>query len=99
MNTKEGIPLGLLKLFCDVDDFGQAFPPHEHRAILAQTPWRVRTPRLSPSASMTILMHLYPSCYCTCKAYYTAYVLTHRRPECPGLVSSQLHRLVELTLP
>ena len=48
---------------------------------------RVRATRLSPSEIMTILIHFHQSHYRTFKAYYTEYILIHRRPEFPGLVS------------
>ena len=50
---------------------------------------------MSPSESMTILIHFHQSHYRTCKAYYTEYILIHRQPEFPGLVS--YNRFVELT--
>ena len=56
---------------------------------------RVRTPRLSPSEIMTILIHFHQSHYRTFKAYYTEYVLIHCRSEFPDLVS--YNRFVELT--
>ena len=55
----------------------------------------VRSPRLSPSEIMTILIHFHQSHYRTFKAYYNEYVLAHLRPEFPGLVS--YNRFVELT--
>ena len=56
---------------------------------------RVRATRLSPSEIMTLLIHFHQSHYRTFKAYYTEYVLIHRRAEFPGLVS--YNRFVELT--
>ena len=44
---------------------------------------------------MTILIHFHQSHYRTFKAYYTEYVLMHRRAEFPALVS--YNRFVELT--
>ena len=64
--------MSLLKLFCDVDDFWQAFQPHWRRVTLVQSPERrVRAPQLSPSETMTILIHFHQSHYRTFKAYYT----------------------------
>ena len=66
----------LLKLFCNVDDFWQAFQPHWRRATLARDGGRrVRATRLSPSEIMTILIHFHQSHYRTFKACYTEYVL------------------------
>ncbi len=56
---------------------------------------RVRSPRLSPSEIMTILIHFHQSHYRTFKAYYTQHVMTHLGPEFPALVS--YNRFVELT--
>ena len=71
----------LLKLFCNVDDFWQAFQPHWRRVTLARDGGRrVRATRLSPSEIMTILIHFHQSHYRTFKACYTEYVLV-----CPGM--------------
>ena len=88
--------MSLLKLFCNIDDFWQAFQLHWRRVTLARDGGRrVRAARLSHSEIMTILIHFHQSHYRTFKAYYTEYVLIHRRPEFPGLVS--YNRFVELT--
>ena len=88
--------MSLLKLFCNVDDFWKAFQPHWRRVTLARNGGRrVRAAQLFPSEIMTILIHFHQSHYRTFKAYYTEYVLIHRRPEFPGLVS--YNRFVELT--
>ena len=50
---------------------------------------------MSPSEIMTILIHFHQSHYRSFKAYYTEYVLMHRRAEFPALVS--YNRFVELT--
>ena len=87
--------MSLLALFCDVDDFCQAFRPQCGQAMLGHGPvQRVRAPRLSQSEMMTILIHFHPSCYRTFKAYYTGYVQVHLNAEFPGLVS--YNRFVEL---
>ena len=88
--------MSLLKLFCNVDDFWKAFQPHWRRVALARGGGqRGRSPRLSPSEIMTILIHFHQSHYRTFKAYYTEYVLMHRWAEFPALVS--YNRFVELT--
>ena len=88
--------MSLLKLFCAVDDFWNAFQPHWRRVTLARGGGqRVRRPRLPPSEIMTLLIHLHQSCYRSFKAYYTEYILIHRRPEFPALVS--YNQFVELT--
>ena len=88
--------MSLLNLFCHVDDFWQAFRPYWHGIMLAQgAGQRVRTPRLSPSEIMTILIRFHQSHYRNFKAYYTEYVRTQLRSEFPDLVS--YNRFVELT--
>ena len=89
--------MSLLKLFCNADDFWQAFQPHWRRVTLAGGGGgrRVRATRLSPSEIMTILIHFHQSHYRTFKAYYTEYVLIHCQSEFPALVS--YNRFVELT--
>ena len=85
----------LLELFCDVDDFCQAFVPHWHQQLLQnQVIKRVREPGLSLSERMTIMIHFHQSHYRDFKAYYTQHVLKHLRSEFPGLVS--YNRFVEL---
>ena len=88
--------MSLLKLFCNVDDFWQVFQTRWSGTMLTpDAGQRVRTPRLSPSEIMTILIHFHQSHYRTFKAYYTGYVLIHCRSEFPALVS--YNRFVELT--
>ena len=88
--------MSLLTLFCDVDDFWLGFRPYWHRVMLASNAGqRVRSPRLSPSEIMMILIHFHQSHYRTFKAYYTEHVMVHLRPEFPDLVS--YNRFVELT--
>ena len=87
--------MGLLKLFCAVDDFWKAFQPHWHRVTLERNGgWKVRATQSSPSEIMTVLIPFHQSHYRTFKAYYTEYVLMHRWAEFPALVS--YNRFVEL---
>ncbi len=80
--------MSLLNLFCDVDDFWQAFQTLWSGATLASRTRRgVRSPWLSPSEIMTIFIHFHQFHYRNFKAYYTEYILTHRRLEFPSLVS------------
>jgi len=88
--------MSLLTLFCNVDDFWQAFQPYWQGVMLASgVEHRFRAPRLSPSEIMTILIHFHQSHYRDFKAYYTEYVMTRLRSEFPELVS--YNRFVELT--
>jgi hypothetical protein len=78
----------LLELFCDVDDFCQAFVPQWHKQLLQnQVIKRVREPGLSLSERMTIMIHFHQSHYRDFKAYYTQHVMKHLRSEFPNLVS------------
>ena len=76
--------MSLLKLFCNVDDFWQAFQPHWRRVTLARKGGRRVRATMSPSEIMTILIHFHQSHYRNFKAYYTEYTLVHLRPEFPG---------------
>lgn len=62
----------LLELFCDVDDFCQAFLPAWQKQLLANGEiQRQRERSLRMSEVMTILIHFYQSHYRNFKAYYT----------------------------
>ena len=87
--------MSLLELFCHVDDFCQAFEPSWQRALLQQGGGRRRrSPRLSTSEIMTIVIHFHQSHYRDFKAYYLEQVLSHLRGEFPRAVSYT--RFVEL---
>jgi DDE family transposase len=78
----------LLELFCDVDDFCQAFLPTWQKQLLATGALqRQRNRQLSLSEIMTILIHFHQSHYRNFKADYTDYVRERLRGEFPGLVS------------
>lgn len=84
-----------LPLFCDVDDFCQAFAPVWQPLLLtAQPKQRNRKFGLCLSEVMTIIIQFHLSGYRTFKDYYTKEVLVHQRGEFPGLVS--YNRFVEL---
>ena len=87
--------MSLLELFCHVDDFCQAFEPSWQRALLQQGGGRRRrSPRLSTSEIMTIVIHFHQSHYRDFKTYYLQHVLSHLRDEFPCAVSYT--RFVEL---
>jgi hypothetical protein len=92
----KGIPmLSVLELFCDVDDFCQAFEPIWYQSLVQQgTRQRDRQTRLVTSEIMTIVIHFHQSGYRNFKVYYTEYVQHHLRDEFPQLVSYT--RFVEL---
>lgn len=78
----------LLELFCDVDDFCQAFFPFWKQRVLTSGPnQRQRARSLTISEIMTILIAFHQSHYRDFKAYYLDQVLQSWRSEFPGLVS------------
>lgn len=84
----------LIELFCDVDDFCQAFlPVWEKQMLSSGLIQRQRERSLSMSEVMTILIAFHQSYYRNFKAYYCEQVLRHWRPEFPRLVS--YNRFVE----
>ena len=87
--------MNLLDLFCDVDDFWQAFEPIWNVHLLESgIRKRRRQTRLTMSEVMTIIVYFHQSNYRTFKAFYTQYVQVHLRAEFPALVSYT--RFVEL---
>lgn len=86
--------MSLLELFCEVDDFYQAF---ERQVAKQQFGNRKRGPscRLSASEVMTILIHFHQSSYRDFKSYYQKHVCKYLRHDFPALVS--YNRFVELT--
>lgn len=87
--------MSLLELYCDVDDFWQAFAPkwNEARRQLGDG-CRCRSIQLDESEIMTILIHFHQSHYRNFKAYYLGYVCPFLKTEFPHLVS--YNRFVEL---
>ena len=78
----------LLELYCDVDDFCQAFMPFWNQQLLASgQKQRQRARSLSISEIMTILIAFHQSHYRDFKAYYSQQVLRSWRSEFPALVS------------
>jgi hypothetical protein len=86
----------LTELFCDVDDFCQAFMPEWNRQLLESgQKHRHRARSLQNSEIMTILIAFHQSHYRDFKAYYCEQVLKNWKAEFPGLVSYT--RFVEYT--
>lgn len=80
--------MSLLELFCDVDDFWQAFKEDWHQQLLStRSIKRVRATAMTTSEIMTIIIHFHQSNYRTFKAYYLKHVSVHLRDEFPRLVS------------
>jgi len=80
--------MSLLKLFCHVDDFWQAFRPvWQQQMLTSGLIQRRRASQLSESEIMTLLILFHQSSYRHFKAFYTEYVQQHLRNEFPRLVS------------
>ncbi|GAB4471645.1 MAG: IS982 family transposase [Anaerolineales bacterium] len=78
----------LLELFCDVDDFCQAFLPQwNHHLLSSGQRQRQRNRSLTTSEIMTILIAFHQSHYRDFKAYYNEQVVKTWHAEFPGLVS------------
>jgi hypothetical protein len=78
----------LLELFCDVDDFCQAFLPILSQRLLSSgAQQRQRSRSLTVSEIMTILIAFHQSHYRDFKAYYLEQVVKYWHSEFPGLVS------------
>lgn len=87
--------MSLLELYCHVDDFWKQFSPYwQAHTLERQSNRHVRTPRMSMSEIMTIVIHFHQSHYRNFKAYYTHHVSKHLNSEFPELVS--YNRFVEL---
>jgi Transposase DDE domain len=84
----------IVALFCDLDDFYQAFLPTWQKQLLPSPGrHRRRACRLSASEVMTLVVAFQDSDYRTFKHFYRKEVCRHWRAEFPALVSYQ--RLVE----
>ena len=87
--------MSLLELFCDVDDFCQAYTRTTSQGQLGcGQAKRGRAAQLTLSEVMTIVIHFHQSHYRNFKAYYQEHVQQHLRGEFPTLVSYT--RFVEL---
>jgi hypothetical protein len=78
--------MSLLELFCDVDDFCQAFWKEEPKQLVSKTGQRLRQSQLSESEIMTIMIHFHQSAYRDFKDYYTKHVQVYLKSEFPDLV-------------
>lgn len=87
--------MDITKLFCDIDDFWKEFAPRWKEQMVAvgkkKSP---RTPQLSESEIMTILIHFHESQYRNFKVYYIYHVLGSMQADFPRLVSYT--RFIEL---
>lgn len=87
--------MSLLELFCDIDDFWQAFEPQWQQTLLSNGHQRQREGVMSMSEMMTIVVHFHQKRYRDFKSYYTEYVGKHLRGEFPKQIS--YNRFVQLT--
>lgn len=88
--------MSLLELFCDVDDFCNAFDDYWQARGLGVGSGKKRGPKpmLALSEVMTIIIHFHQSRYRDFKTYYTDHVCEYLHSEFPRLPS--YHRFVEL---
>ncbi len=87
--------MSLLELFCHVDDFWKQFSPYwQAHTLEHQGNRHVRTPQLSMSEIMTIMIYFHQSHYRNFKAYYIRHISDQLNSEFPDLVS--YNRFVEL---
>jgi len=87
--------MGLLELFCHVDDFWLVFAPvGERERLNTGVKQRRRAGQLCANEIMKILIYFHQMRYRDFKIYYTQFVQAHLRSEFPRLVS--YNRFVEL---
>ena len=87
--------MSLLELFCDVDDFWQAFAPAwQQERLTSGAVKRVKACQLTPSEVMTLVIHFHQARYRDFKTYYKQHVQQHLQADFPQLVS--YGRFVEL---
>ncbi len=87
----------LTHLFCQVDDFWQAFAPYWYQYLLTSGKMtRIRKASVCESEIMTIIILFHQSDYRTFKGFYMKYVRVHLTDEFPTLVSySRFVRLMQ----
>lgn len=87
--------MDLTQVFCDVDDFYQAFEPQWLQSIVSMgISFRPRRRKLGPSEVMTLMIMFHQSGYRTLKDYYLKHVCVVLKKEFPNLPS--YNRFVEL---
>ena len=79
--------MSLLELYCDVDDFYQAWESRQAKKLCEKSRQPGRKPELSESEIMTIVIHFHQSGYRDFKTYYVEHVQKHLQGEFPRLVS------------
>lgn len=87
--------MNIIPLFCEIDDFCQAFEPEMNRRLIHQgAKKRIRKSTRARSDVMTITVGFHQSGYRTFKHDYTQHVCVHLRWAFPFVVS--YNRFVEL---
>lgn len=87
--------MSLLELFCDIDDFCQAFYPQWQQMLLdSGIKQRRRAGQMAASEIMTLLVHFHQMRFRDFKTYYTTYVQVYLQREFPTLVS--YNRFIQL---
>jgi len=79
--------MSLLQLFCDIDDFWQAFEPFWYQSLLETGQQRKRQCQMCMSEMMTIVVHFHQKRYRDFKTYYIDYVAENLQSEFPTLLS------------
>lgn len=79
--------MSLTQLFCDIDDFCQAFEEQEKNQLTDGAKKRCRRRSLSPAEIITIIVCYHQSGYRTFKWFYERYVRKNLQREFPTLVS------------
>lgn len=82
------------EIFCKVDDFYREFEPRFRKRLLKNDRREDRSPKMSVSEIMTIIIMFHQSGFRNFKGFYTDYVSVHLRSEFPRLVS--YNRLIQL---
>ena len=86
--------MSLVELFCDVDDFCQAFTQWQQAQSLGTLPHKGPKGRLALSEIMTIVIHFHQTRHRDFKTYYNRFVRVYLQGAFPQLVSYQ--RFVDL---
>lgn len=79
--------MSLLELFCDVDDFCQAYQKEQPKQLVSKTGQRLRQSQLSESEMITLMIYFHQSAYRNFKDFYTKHVQVYLTSEFPSLVS------------
>lgn len=82
------------EIFCKVDDFYREFEPRVRGRLVKNDGREDRSPELSVSEMMTIMILFHQSCFRHFKGFYLGYVCRHMKSEFPRVIS--YNRFVQL---